>query len=132
MVVSSGSELPLERMPSIRIPDGNLLRILHAALREGLRYLLFQRRVEQMKAEGIVPKSGKLRVFSYPPSMAALLRACRELAAVSSVTADSNLILYPDPPLRTGLYEAANALVAANAPGVRLLTPETLATKPIS
>lgn len=36
--------LPFDRVPSVRIPDGNLLRILFLALREGLRFLLFMRR----------------------------------------------------------------------------------------
>jgi hypothetical protein len=36
--------LPLDRVPSVRIPDGNLVRILFLALREGLRFLLFMRR----------------------------------------------------------------------------------------
>jgi hypothetical protein len=120
-------DLPLERMPSIRIPDGNLLRILNAALREGLHYLLFQRRIQEMRSSGSIPAGAELRVLSYPPSMPALLRICLELATHST---DPRLVLYPDPPLRTGLYEAAQALVAATAPGVRLLTPSSLAAKP--
>lgn len=106
-------------MPSVRIPDGNLLRILNAALRESLRYLLFQRRVREIK----IDKNTSLKVFSYPPRCLRLLRACEEL-----ITKTSAVILYPDPPLRTGLYEAAKALVADKAPNVRLLTPETIAT----
>jgi hypothetical protein len=35
--------LPLDRVPSVRIPDGNLVRILFLALREGLRFLHFMR-----------------------------------------------------------------------------------------
>lgn len=122
------ADLPLERMPSIRIPDGNLFRILNAALREGLRYLLFQRHVQEMRAARSFPANAEIRVFSYPPSMPALLRVCFELAAIP---ARPRLILYPDPPLRAGLYEAAQALVTVTAPGVELLTPDTLAVKPI-
>jgi hypothetical protein len=55
--------------------------------------------------------------------MAALLRACRALAS----EADPRYILYPDPVLATGSYEAASALVAAEAPGTVLATPNTLA-----
>ncbi len=120
-------DLPLERMPSIRIPDGNLLRIINAALRESLRYLLFQRRVQEMRSGGSIPANAEIRVFSYPPSMPALLRVCGELAPN---TTRPRFVLYPDPPLRTGLYEAAQALVAATAPGVQLLTPGTLAANP--
>src|SRR5258706_1897212 len=114
-------ELPLERMPSVRIPDGNLYRILHAALRENLRYLLFQRRVQEMAASRTIPAGIKLVVFSYPPSMSALLKACQDIKLAKAI------IIYPDPPLRRGLYEAATALVSAAAPKAKLVTPTTLA-----
>jgi hypothetical protein len=71
--------LPFDRIPTVRIPDGNLIRVLFLALREGLRFLHFMRRVEQMKESGDLPSSVELRVFSYPPSMSALLGTCRLL-----------------------------------------------------
>lgn len=119
--------LPFDRVPSVRIPDGNLMRVLFLALREGVRFLHFMRRVEEMKTAGELPSPVELRVFSFPPSMPALLRACRSLSLSTSATPVSQLILYPDPPLRTGVYEAAQALVATYAPGARLVTPNTLA-----
>jgi hypothetical protein len=120
--------LPFERVPTVRIPDGNLLRILYLALREGLRFLLFIRRVEEMKRSGTIPNPCELRVFSFPPSMSALLRACRALTSSAAPATTPRWILYPDPPLRSGLYEAAEALVQTQAPPkTRLLTPNTLA-----
>ena len=116
-------ELPLERMPSVRIPDGNLYRILHAALRENLRYLLFQRRVAQMKSSGCIPAKREVIALSYPPSMSALLRVCQTL------TSKNALIIYPDPPLRRGVHEAATALMEDVAPaGAKLVTPAMLAS----
>lgn len=120
-LVYPASELPLERMPSVRIPDGNLYRILHAALRENLRYLLFQRRVQEMTISGAIPSSTKVVAFSYPPSMSALLRACQDIKSAKAI------IIYPDPPLRRGLYEASLALVKAAAPKAKLVTPASLA-----
>ena len=119
--------LPFDRVPTVRIPDGNLLRILFLALREGLRFLLFMRRVEQMKQIKTLPTPVELRVFSFAPSMAALLRACRALADSKEPASTPRMILYPDPPLRAGNYEAAAALVATSAPGTSLVTPNTLA-----
>jgi hypothetical protein len=116
--------LPFDRVPSVRIPDGNLVRILFLALRDGLRFLLFARRIQQMRQDGELPPRADLRVFSFPPSMSALLRACQSLGTSQE---SERLILYPDPPLRSGQYEAAKALVATYAPGARLLTPQTLA-----
>jgi hypothetical protein len=119
--------LPFDRVPTVRIPDGNLVRILFLALREGLRLLHFMRRVEEMKQRGDLPSPVELRVFSGPPSMPALLRACRVLSASKEPATTPRMILYPDPTLRAGVYEAALALVAAYAPGTRLVTPNTLA-----
>jgi hypothetical protein len=119
--------LPFDRVPSVRIPDGNLLRILFLALREGLRFLLFMRRVEQMKQNGDLPAPVELKVFSFAPSMSALMRACRALTDSKVPATTPRLILYPDPTLRAGNYEAAAALVEAYAPGTRLVTPNTLA-----
>jgi hypothetical protein len=120
--------LPFERVPAVRIPDGNLLRILFLALREGLRFLYFARRVEEMKKGGALPAPVVLRVFSFPPSMSALLRACRALCESLEPATTPRIILYPDPPLRSGLHEAALALVQMyGPPGARLVTPNTLA-----
>nr|WP_137827997.1 toll/interleukin-1 receptor domain-containing protein [Methylobacterium sp. L1A1] len=115
--------LPFDRVPTVRIPDGNLMRVLHLALREGLRFLLFARRVEELRGTGEIPKDASLRTFSFQPSMAALLRACRVLAR----EAEPRYILYPDPVLGMGSYEAAHALVSAEAAGTILATPNTLA-----
>jgi len=121
-----GCDLGLERMPYVRIPDGNLVRVLYAAVREGLRYLLFQRRVQELRAAGYIPNTSLLRTFSYAPSMLALLTACTEIRASAEYQMDKTAtILYPDPPLRTGAYEAANALVNQLVPGVFLGTPAT-------
>jgi hypothetical protein len=120
--------LPFDRVPTARIPDGNLLRVLFLALREGLRFLLFMRRVEQMKQNGVLPDPLELRVFSFSPSMSALLRACHALTGSTQPATTPRMILYPDPPLRAGSYEAAAALVEVYAPkGTRLITPNTLA-----
>jgi hypothetical protein len=119
--------LPLDRVPSVRIPDGNLVRILFLALREGLRFLHFMRRVEEMKSSGALPTPVELRVFSFQPSMAALLRTCRVLSSSTADPAVPRIILYPDPPFRAGLYEAADALVKGYGPaGTQLVTPNTL------
>jgi hypothetical protein len=121
------ANLPFDRAPTVRIPDGNLIRILFLALREGLRFVHFARRVEELKNSGDLPTPVELRVFSLQPSMAALLRACHSLAASKSPAAVPRMILYPDPPFRSGPYEAAHALVDTYLPRGLLLTPNTLA-----
>lgn len=123
----AANTLPFDRVPTVRIPDGNLVRILFLALREGLRFAYFARRIKEMESSGELPPKTELKIFSFQPGMSALLRACRELDEKRD-TADNRWIIYPDPPLRAGLREAADALVAAYSPGVNLLTPNTIAS----
>jgi len=75
-----------------------------------------------MKRANELPSGGALRAFSFHPSMAALLRACRALTREPG----PRYILYPDPVLGSGVYEAARALVEAEAPDTTLATPNTL------
>ena len=114
-------ELPLERMPSVRIPDGNLFRVINAALRESLRHLMFQRRVKEMQSRGVF-RGFMVKPFSYPPSMTAIINACGKIKNSKAV------ILYPDPPMRRGVYESGCALVEKLSPNALLATPATLTT----
>lgn len=120
--------LPFERAPVVRVSDGNLFRIVFVAVREGLRFLHFMARVEEMKRTAALPSNAKLRVFCAAPAMSALLRACVEIRKNPPAAGVPSIILYPDPALRTGMREAAEALVANQAPGTQLLTPLTMAT----
>jgi len=64
---------------------------------------------------------------SYPPSMRALLHACRSLQSANLPEATQKVILYPDPPLPEGEREAALALLDRHAPKTTMLvTPQTL------
>lgn len=125
---NESSALPFTRLPVARVPDGNLMRILSIALREGVKYLLFKRRAEEMRRSGILPPNTELKVFSYPPSMRALLHACRSLVTSKHAATAKQVILYPDPPLPEAEHEAALALIAKFAPNVTLTTLQTLAT----
>jgi hypothetical protein len=121
--------LPFDSSPWVRIPDGNLFRILFAAIREDLRSQLFARRVESMRSNGDLPQGAQILVLGRQPSMSALARVCRILTSgrpASHGRQSHSMILYPDPPLRAGLYEAAHALVAQYAEGTRLVTPQSI------
>ncbi|HEX4953584.1 MAG TPA: toll/interleukin-1 receptor domain-containing protein [Thermoanaerobaculia bacterium] len=127
-LVHPASELALESAPTVRIPDGNLARVLFAALQTALRSLLFQRRVMELQRLGRLPGPGSnLRVLSFPPSVETLARACQELGEPTE--AAKRLIVYPDPPLTEGLGLAAEALV--RSVGARLATPGQLASEAV-
>lgn len=56
---------------------------------------------EQMKIDGDLPTPHELRIFSFPPSMSALLRACRILVD-SKVPATTPCVLFCIPIRRCG------------------------------
>lgn len=129
---AAAGRLPFDSSPWVRIPDGNLFRILFAAIREDLRSLLFARRVESMHANGDLPQDADVVVLNRQPSMSALARVCRKFAAQQTASGKEQsraIIVHPDPPLRAGLYEAAHALVAQYASGARLATPQSLSAE---
>jgi hypothetical protein len=110
----------MESGPTVRVPDGNLARVLFALLQTALRSLLFQRRVWELRRLGRLPQEDQqIRTVQVPPSIDALAFAC---ASFGPPVASPRVVVYPDPPLRPGLREAAEAL-ARNA-GARLLTPQ--------
>lgn len=125
-LVHAASSLPFESAPCVRIPDGNLIRVLHAALRVMLRSEIFRRRVSELQNSGLLPPSPALQVIPVSPGMSAIARACELLKAAP--TTSPRTICYPDPKLGKGSLEAATAL-AAQA-GVQLVTPQQLLSTP--
>jgi hypothetical protein len=121
-VMHPADGLPLMDGPGVSVPDGNLLRVLYVALREGLRVQLFLRTVEELRADGHIDHSAI--VLPRRPSERAVLRACRQLAQKSRC--GSRVIIYPDPPLGDSSIEIADAIIDKFVPGTRLTTPESV------
>ncbi|MDJ0865813.1 MAG: toll/interleukin-1 receptor domain-containing protein [Myxococcota bacterium] len=121
-------DLPVRRSPTVRVPDGNLLRVLYLAMREGLRVQMFLRAVEQLQRDRVLPRDEEqLRVVPRRPSGASVLRACRGLGrSAAAAPPAGRRIVYPDPPLGADALAIAEAIVEKYAPGTRLTTPETL------
>jgi hypothetical protein len=129
-LVYPASELALDGAPTVRIPDGNLARVLFAALQTALRSLLFQRRVRELQQTGRLPTGKGVKVLNVAPSIETLTSACQELGgavAVGKRKRSRRLIIYPDPPLAEGLGAAGEAL--ARGVGARLKTPGQLASE---
>lgn len=119
-LVHPGSDLSMESCPTVRVPDGNLGRILFALLQTAMRSLLFQRRVLELRQLDHLPREIEdIRTLQVSPSIDALAHAC---AALGPPAANPRFVIYPDPPLRPGLRDAAEAL--ARSVGARLLTPQ--------
>lgn len=122
-LVHPASDLTLESASTVRIPDGNLARVLFAALQTALRSLLFQRRVYELRQKGRLPTSVEyVKILSTTPSVEALSFACKELARAPGT--EQRLIIYPDPPLAEGMSAAGEAM--ARLVGAKLITPGQL------
>lgn len=124
-LVHPASELAIEAAPTVRIPDGNLARVLFATFQTALRSLLFQRRIRALQEAGRLPTGPDVKILSVAPSIETLASACQELAR--SAAPERRLIVYPDPPLAEGLGAAGKAL--ARDVGARLITPGQLGSE---
>lgn len=120
------SELSLDSNPTVRVPDGNMYRIIFAGLREALRVRQHIRAVQHFLDRGDL-SAGSTKVLVRRPTMRALQAACQELVDLG-LNGAAPTIIYPDPPLEDGDFSAANALVGSAADTIRLTTPETLIT----
>jgi hypothetical protein len=115
-----------ENYPVVKIPDGNLLRILFAAMLEDLRQLIEKSRAEQLFHDGILAGKIARHVFGCKPGNNALIRACKDLSGVSR---RRKVIIYPDNSMNDGEEKVARAIVASYAPGTELVTPGSLLTQ---
>lgn len=122
-LIEPASHLQFDRSPTVRVPDGNLFRVVFIALREGLRARLHVRTVDELVAKGLLDKT-RTRVLVRQPTMHALQAVCAQVSASEPVT-----ILYPDPRMHVGEQQAAEALARSFSPKINLTTPQTLAAE---
>ncbi len=100
--------------PTLWLSDGNLFRVAFAVMRENIRRLLLDRfchLYSQQHLQSNVPVS----ILSYTPTPNRISMAMKS-------NSQSQLILYPDPPLQGNALNAINAI----APNHTLRTPQQL------
>ncbi len=108
------SSLAYASSPGVRIPDGNTLRILAETLRLNLRTALARRRLKDAGAQvSFIPRT---------PSILSLMQACRRHKEGGLTESKPLHIVYPDPPLERGAWEAAKEIVANHSPCGRVGT----------
>ena len=130
-LVHAASNLPYESAPCVRIPDGNLVRILHAALRVALRARIFLRRAEELKTLGLL--KGTFELIPVTPGLSAIASACTNLeraAQDASQNPPPYSICHPDPGLKDVISRAALALAANASVSIQIVTPRTLLSAP--
>ena len=105
------SVISFDSTPTVRIPDGSVVRIFMAALIEALRVELFTSRV---KAHALAIASGEVYVVPVPrrPSLVSLHGACAELQKqIGEYEHRSSYIVYPNPAIPQLMHEAAQKMV---------------------
>lgn len=105
---------------AVHVPDGNIYRIIFVALREGLRARIHIRTVQHFVDIGKL-SADALEIIVRRPTMLSLQAACDALA-----TKPEGIIVYPDPPLASGEFQAAEAIVSSAGSHIWLTTPQSL------
>lgn len=121
-LVYPASDLPFEGAQTVRVPDGNLPRILFAVLRAALQEMLFLRSVRQLRALARLPaRPETVHVLPVVSGISAIVYACDQLR---NAGAAPRFVVYPDPPLRDGFLRAAQILTGTV--DARLMTPRQI------
>lgn len=120
------SDLPLSDSTQVFLRDGNLLRVIYAAMREGLRAVLLKRHAASLSELGLLNE--RCVVLDRMPGVSSVRKACSELKQSQlkepklSRTLRHGIILYPEPILSSDMLEAMNALADHFLRGTRLMT----------
>jgi hypothetical protein len=120
--------LAASRVPTVRIPDGNLFRILFLVLKESLRILQLERRLRRLTVTHAGMGRAKERLLiPYTPNLRNLTYAAKVIAERRGENqAGYNVILYADPPLTPELYQASKSYIEDQCGMTYLLTPTLL------
>ena len=120
--------LAASRVPTVRIPDGNLFRVLFLALKESLRIMQLERRLDQLKmTHAGVGKARERLLIPYTPNLRNLTYASKVLAERRGRSRSGyNVVLYADPPLTPELYQASKNYIEVRCGMTYLITPTLL------
>jgi len=122
-LVLEESRLPIGDLPTVKLPDGNVYRALHAALWVGLRGLCVARSACYLQETGAL-EGARVRVLHRSPTFGAIRRICNELGADDS--GGQAILVYPGPDLEGEIGEPFQVFAEKHLPGVRLATVEQL------
>ncbi|MEM7360779.1 MAG: TIR domain-containing protein [Pseudomonadota bacterium] len=117
--------LQVGQVPTVRIPDGNLFRVLFLALKESLRIMQLQRRLDTLKNSHAGFKNCQTcTLIPYTPSLRNLTHTAELIDEQRNKNRDGyNVVLYADPPLRVELYEASKTYVEEKCGKTFFVTP---------
>jgi len=110
--------LASQRVPTVRIPDGNLFRVLFIALKESLRILMLESTVKQLsKTNPLFTEASQVKLISCTPTLKHLAHMSDELrlAGEQTNTGKYHMIVHSDPLLSTELYQACKSFIEDRA-----------------
>lgn len=108
-LLNRASVLGFTGIPGVRIPDGNLVRVLMEALREWVRIGILQRRFLEVVGTNPGLKTDA-ELLSRPPSLTSLAEAIKRLKAKAQPGAPVRIV-HAEPPLETNYSNAAQDLI---------------------
>lgn len=134
----AASVITFDSSPSVRIPDGSLVRILAAALSEALRAAFFRARV-RLTAQAAGLADGTWTALPRFPSLASLHWAAEKARQhqghagrqegekeqqqqLQQQMSPEFLIIHPNPAMPDGIRDVPNEVAAALIPGSRVLS----------
>ena len=113
--------LPIFDITTVRIPDGNLMRILNATMQEAMRIMLFQAAIQLLDEQGVCP--AKTTIACPRTSLTTLGLACqytdRDPDKVKHVVVPN--------PFRETKRDIAERIVKSYFPNAQLCIPRDLA-----
>ena len=119
-----GSVLGFTGVPTVRIPDGNLVRVLVEALREWVRIGVLRRRFAEVAAvTGNL--AAETELLSRPPSLTSLVEAIERLKTKSLPNSAPARVVHAEPPLESNHLSAAQTLIRSAFPSGAVLSFKT-------
>ena len=113
-LLNRASVLGFTGIPGVRIPDGNLVRVLMEALREWVRIGILRRRFREVVKPNS-PREKKTILLSRPPSLTSLAEAMKQLKErLKDQPAAPARIVHAEPPLEANHSDAAQELIRAS------------------
>jgi hypothetical protein len=112
-LLSRASVLGFTGIPGVRIPDGNLVRVLMEGLREWVRIGVLHRRY----VEVVAPKSAlekKTELLSRTPTLTSLAEAIKRLKRKARDDDEPVRVVYAEPPLESNHHNAAQDLIRSS------------------
>lgn len=108
-LLNRASVLGFTGIPGVRIPDGNLVRVLMEALREWVRIGILRRRfMEVVKTNAAL--GAETQLLSRPPSLTSLAEAIKRLKREAKPDAPVRIV-HAEPPLESNHHDAAQDLI---------------------